>query len=154
MLYMFFIYKFVKIFPERAVRQDREERRLKKRQKMEEELKKNAEVHKNLAEIKKQGRNFTLSIAIPGSIIGNVQSKELKTYVTGQIARAATLFSVDEIIVYNDYALENSAQNENCQQLIKILEYVECPQYLRRPLFTQHRYLEHVGTFIWSTNLY
>jgi len=26
--------------------------------------------------------------------------------VTGQIARAATLFSVDEIIVYNDYAIE------------------------------------------------
>ncbi len=112
---------------------------------MDKELKKNAQVHKNLAEIKKQGRNFTLTIAIPGSIIGNVQSKELKTYVTGQIARAATLFSVDEIVVYNDYAIENSAQNENNQQLIKILEYVECPQYLRRGLFQQHRYLEHVG---------
>lgn len=37
------------------------------------------------------------------------------------------------------------AQNENNQQLIKILEYLECPQYLRRGLFPQHKYLEHVG---------
>ena len=49
---------------------------------MEEEVKKNVETHKNLAEIKKQGRNFTLTIAIHGSIIGNVQSRELKTYVS------------------------------------------------------------------------
>lgn len=56
-----------------------------KRQKMEEETKKNTEVHKNLTNIKKMGRHFTLSVAIPGSIIGNVQSKELKTYVTGQV---------------------------------------------------------------------
>lgn len=114
---------------ERAIRQEREERRIIKRQKMESEIKTNIETHRNLAEFKKQGRNFTLSIAIPGSIIGNVQSKELKTYVAGQvfyhftyikilkvynyfnffqkIARASTLFCVDEIIVYNDYALED-----------------------------------------------
>lgn len=70
---------------ERAIRQEREERRIIKRQKMESEIKINVETHRNLAEFKKQGRNFTLSIAIPGSIIGNVQSKELKTYVAGQV---------------------------------------------------------------------
>ncbi len=69
----------------RTIRQEREERRLIKRQKLEQEQKENAEIRKKLAEIKKEGRNFTLSIAIPGSIIGNVQSKELKTYVAGQV---------------------------------------------------------------------
>ena len=72
---------------ERAIRQEREERRLVKRQKVEIELKANAATHKKLSEIKKEGRNFTLSIAIPGSIIGNVQSKELKTYVAGQVGQ-------------------------------------------------------------------
>jgi methyltransferase len=52
-------------------------------------------------------------MAIPGSLIEKVQSKELKTYVCGQLARAATLFCVDEVIVYNEspkkakYALTN-----------------------------------------------
>jgi predicted SPOUT superfamily RNA methylase MTH1 len=54
-----------------------------------------------------KGRNFTLSIAIPGSILGKIISRELKAYVAGQIARTAALFNVDEIIVYNEYALEN-----------------------------------------------
>jgi len=47
---------------------------------MEEELKKNAQVHKNLAEIKKQGRNFTLSIAIPGnySLLGTFVINNMK----------------------------------------------------------------------------
>lgn len=36
-------------------------------------------------------------------------------------------------------------QTENNEQLIKILEYMECPQYLRKSLFPPHKYLEHVG---------
>ena len=35
--------------------------------------------------MKKAGRNMTVSIAIPGSVIGIVQSRELKTYVAGQV---------------------------------------------------------------------
>jgi predicted SPOUT superfamily RNA methylase MTH1 len=46
-------------------------------------------------------------MALPSSLISKVQSKELKTYVCGQIARAACLYSIDEIVVYNDTAVEN-----------------------------------------------
>lgn len=39
------------------------------------------------ADIKKQsGRDYTISIAIPGSIIGKIISKELKSYVAGQVS--------------------------------------------------------------------
>ena len=38
-----------------------------------------------------------------------------------------------------------SIQKQNYQQFIKILEYLECPQYLRKSLFPPHKYLEHVG---------
>jgi hypothetical protein len=38
-----------------------------------------------------------------------------------------------------------SIQSENTQQLVKILEYLECPQYLRKSLFPPHKHLEHVG---------
>jgi hypothetical protein len=39
----------------------------------------------------------TLSIAIPGSILDNAQSPELRTYLAGQIARAACVFKIDEV---------------------------------------------------------
>lgn len=71
------------------------------------------------------GRHYTVSIALPGSIIDNAQTQELKTYLAGQvrylcimytkrnktslilsthsqIARAAAVFSIDEIIVFNE----------------------------------------------------
>ena len=42
----------------------------------------------------------TLSIALPGSIVENTQSFELATALAGQIARAAAVFRVDEIVVF------------------------------------------------------
>lgn len=45
---------------------------------------------------------FTISIAVPGQFLNNAQSAELRTYMAGQIARAATLYRVDEIIIYDE----------------------------------------------------
>ena len=50
----------------------------------------------------KKGRDFTVSIALPGSFVDNAQSRELRTYLVGQIARAATVFSIDEVVVFDD----------------------------------------------------
>uniref|UniRef100_A0A3N7FL95 Uncharacterized protein n=1 Tax=Populus trichocarpa TaxID=3694 RepID=A0A3N7FL95_POPTR len=41
----------------------------------------------------------TVSIAVSGSIINNAQSLELATRLAGQIARAATIFRIDEVVV-------------------------------------------------------
>lgn len=43
----------------------------------------------------------TLSIAVPGSILDNAQSPELRTYLAGQIARAACVFKIDEVSTFN-----------------------------------------------------
>ncbi|PSN52378.1 putative methyltransferase [Blattella germanica] len=51
----------------------------------------------------------TLSIAVPGSILENAQSAELRTYLAGQIARAAGVFKVDEIVVFDDLGSANAA---------------------------------------------
>ena len=46
-------------------------------------------------------RTSKLSIAIPGSIVPNAETMELRTYLIGQIARACTIYHVvDEIIVF------------------------------------------------------
>ena len=105
------------------------------------------------ADIKKQGRPWTLSIALPASIMLNAQSPELRTYLGGQIARAAAVFNVDEIVVYDEYALSvgNDGdvafdERKKCvQHLTKILEYLECPQYLRKYLFPIQKDLEYAG---------
>lgn len=102
----------------------------------------------------------SLSIAIPGSILDNAQSQELRTYVAGQIARAACIYCVDEIIVFDDsggttpfnkIASTESAEGEmstiqkSCVQMARILQYLECPQYLRKFFFPLHRDLKYCG---------
>ncbi|CAO1359533.1 unnamed protein product [Diamesa serratosioi] len=102
----------------------------------------------------------TISIAVPGSILDNAQSPELRTYLAGQIARAACIYNVDEVIVFDDNAPGNMAtakmaQLETvdgnkiarpcCIQFARILQYLECPQYLRKFFFPIHNDLKFTG---------
>nr|CCA17295.1 conserved unknown protein putative [Albugo laibachii Nc14] len=99
----------------------------------------------------------TVTIALPGSIIDNAQTKELKTYLAGQIARAAVIFQVDEIVIYDDHLgqkTKNASQaSETLQRdaydchvfLMRILQYLETPQYLRKQLFPKHTDLSCAG---------
>ncbi|EPS65811.1 hypothetical protein M569_08966, partial [Genlisea aurea] len=93
----------------------------------------------------------TVSIAVPGSIIDNTQSLELATRLAGQIARAATIYRIDEIVVFDNkrgsedrsFEVENhSGEDESCAAfLLRILRYLETPQYLRKSLFPMHKSL-------------
>jgi len=119
-------------------------------------------------------RTYTVSMAIPGSILSNKPTRELQTLVIGQIARAATLYHVDEVVVYNDQLStplkgwsrdmrRNDKDTDNGiptnkpkepelkatrdPQLFfaRLLQYAECPQYLRRHFFPMHPDLQYVG---------
>lgn len=150
-----------------------------------------------------QSRTSTLSIAIPGSIVSNAQTPELRTHLVGQIARAAAIYHVDEIIVFNDQLAKdlkpgfnrhhfrrnrenddrgngnnsndkgggrrdynrdnnNNTRDDKDQQnayrkpqqqasidphafMARILQYCECPQYLRRHFFPMHPDLQFAG---------
>ncbi|XP_057475165.1 uncharacterized protein LOC130763291 [Actinidia eriantha] len=99
----------------------------------------------------------TVSIAVPGSIIDNAQSLELATRLAGQIARAVTIFRIDEVVVFDNHS--SSVNNSNFTTadnisddnesgaafLIRILRYLETPQYLRKSLFPRHNSLRFVG---------
>uniref|UniRef100_H2YY31 28S rRNA (uridine-N(3))-methyltransferase n=1 Tax=Ciona savignyi TaxID=51511 RepID=H2YY31_CIOSA len=102
------------------------------------------------------GRCFTVSVALPGSILDNAQSPELRTYLAGQIARACVIFQVDEIIVFDESASSGKESTKgdfsgvgkhgNCNvQLARILQYLECPQYLRKSFFPKHKDLQYAG---------
>ncbi|KAJ4833776.1 hypothetical protein Tsubulata_912653 [Turnera subulata] len=99
----------------------------------------------------------TVSIAVPGSIIDNAQSLELATRLAGQIARAATIFRIDEVVVFDNASSssngdptvetgDNTDENESgAAFLYRILRYLETPQYLRKALFPMHNSLRVVG---------
>ena len=158
-------------------------------------------------------RRPTVSIAVPGSVVSNAQTRELQTQLAGQIARAAAVFRVDEIVVYDDglgtelnaysnYRRGPSTTTSAARSrppppppptaptgdgdeeakdggggggggggdgggeeaesptprrerprpsadphafLARILQYVECPQYLRKRLFPMHPDLQFAG---------
>ncbi|KAG4096982.1 DUF171-domain-containing protein [Neocallimastix lanati (nom. inval.)] len=104
-----------------------------------------------------KGRKYTVSVAIPGSVIEIAQSAELRTYLAGEIARAVTIFEVDEVIIYNEdptrtmenttsgvYEGSNKPSDPNIF-LARILQYLETPSYLRKLLFPVHKDLQYTG---------
>jgi len=104
-----------------------------------------------------KGRKYTVSVAIPGSVIEIAQSAELRTYLAGEIARAVTIFEVDEVIIYNEdptRTMESSTSGvyEGSSKpsdpnifLARILQYLETPSYLRKLLFPVHKDLQYTG---------
>lgn len=146
-------------------KQNKEERKKRKQQKLEKRLKKEEEEEQTTIEKhnkpqanEKSQEISTVSVAVPGSILENAQSAELRSYLAGQIARAACVFKIDEVIVFDDYADEASAKKgtlqdstglqtvrQCCVQLGRILQYLECPQYLRKHFFPIHNDLKYAG---------
>jgi methyltransferase len=75
---------------------------------------------------------------VPSSIIDNAQSIELKTYLVGQIAKAATMFNFDEVVVLScDQTTQMKMMTDltTTEFFVQNLEYAETPQYLRKALF-------------------
>uniref|UniRef100_A0A2M3ZIQ1 28S rRNA (uridine-N(3))-methyltransferase n=1 Tax=Anopheles braziliensis TaxID=58242 RepID=A0A2M3ZIQ1_9DIPT len=143
-------------------RHQRQNRLLKRVQQQFEQVEKDkasqAEVH--VAAVPEAEHVSTISIAVPGSIMDNAQSPELRTYLAGQIARAACIFQIDEVIVFDDCGPSNqvtdrlstietaegsTSARRCCIQLARILQYLECPQYLRKYFFPIHNDLKFCG---------
>lgn len=98
----------------------------------------------------KNGRKYTVSVALPASVIDNAQNFEMKATLVGQIARALTIYSVDEVILYEDRAdapkdAESAETSKGLAFFARNLQYLETPQYLRRQLLPVHRDLKWVG---------
>jgi len=84
-----------------------------------------------------------LAIAIPASTVSDTPHLREKTAKVGLIGRAAAIFRVDEIIVYQDNPKENQAWDLDF--IAFLLNYVETPQYLRKRLFKLDNRLQFAG---------
>ncbi|MES1905100.1 MAG: hypothetical protein MHPSP_001664 [Paramarteilia canceri] len=85
-----------------------------------------------------QNKPNHVSVAIPCSVLRHKRSLAQKTVLVSQIARFCAIFKVKRILVYDDIFSTNlKADDENFRILVKILKYMECPQYLRKILFKE-----------------
>ncbi len=85
----------------------------------------------------------TLTVAIPASILSLPFHLREKTALAGFIGRAATIFRVDRMLVYRDLASEDPTGD--ARLLVKILQYLDTPQYLRKLLYPIDKDLRYVG---------
>ena len=84
-----------------------------------------------------------LSVAVPASAISDIPHLREKTGKLGAIARACSIFGVNEIILYPDDARRD--QKADLELCAEILNFLETPQYLRKRLFRLSPNLRFTG---------
>ena len=88
-------------------------------------------------------RERKLAVAIPVSMISDIPHLREKTLEIGLIGRAASIFRVNEIIVFPDNLSANQKRDKNL--IVTLLSYMETPQYLRKRLFKIKPELRYAG---------
>lgn len=86
-------------------------------------------------------RKRQLHIAIPASFVADIPQYRDKTAAVGLISRAAAIFRVDGVIVYND----PNGTEDDASFIQLILRYMNTPQYLRKKLFPLSPSLRYAG---------
>ncbi|KAH8662469.1 putative RNA methyltransferase [Xylariales sp. PMI_506] len=94
------------------------------------------------------GRDWTVSVAIPGSVISTCRRDDQRIAVINQIARALAIFSVDEVVVFDDTPADQRARNidpasymgdvDPCGFVEQLLSYSEVPPFMRKALVPFH----------------
>ena len=87
---------------------------------------------------------MTLKVAIPDTSLTDCTDLRQKTVKVGQIARALAIFRVEEMFVYNTGKL-SPTQKRDADFLVKILRFMDTPQYLRRRVFPHSPSLQYAG---------
>jgi len=83
-------------------------------------------------------RRNSLALAVPASMVAEINPLRDKTALLGQVGRAAAIYRVDQIIIYRDKPDESTLMKY-------ILGYMETPQYLRKHLFGVRPELQYAG---------
>ncbi|KAI0149468.1 DUF171-domain-containing protein [Xylariaceae sp. FL1272] len=101
------------------------------------------------------GREWTISIAIPGSVISTCRRDDQRTNIVSHIARALSVFSIDEVVIFDDSPPDSRATNvdpamytgdvDPCGYVDHLLQYLEMPPFMRRTLLPLHPNLKQAG---------
>ncbi|TXT57005.1 MAG: hypothetical protein BAJATHORv1_20603 [Candidatus Thorarchaeota archaeon] len=87
---------------------------------------------------------MTLSVAIPDTSLADCSGLREKTLKVGTIARALAVFRVDTVYIYTSGWLEDSDRRDPIL-LMRLLQYMDTPQYLRKRVFPHSPSLRYAG---------
>jgi predicted SPOUT superfamily RNA methylase MTH1 len=90
-------------------------------------------------------QKINLTIAIPSNFLEDSNDLRAKTQKIGQIARAAAIYRVRQIAIYSIGKLNQKKYLDDAKFIKKILEYLDCPQYLRKKIFPKRPEFKYVG---------
>jgi predicted SPOUT superfamily RNA methylase MTH1 len=85
-----------------------------------------------------------LRVAIPDTSLVDCSDLREKTVKVGSLARAMAVFRVDVVMVYKTGHVPGG-QKKDVDLLVRILEYMDTPQYLRKKVFPISPSLKYVG---------
>ncbi len=85
-----------------------------------------------------------LEVAIPDTSLVDCSDLREKTVKVGLLARAMAVFRVEVVMVYKTGHVPAS-QKKDVDLLVRLLEYMDTPQYLRKKVFPISPSLKYVG---------
>ncbi|MFW9966036.1 MAG: putative RNA uridine N3 methyltransferase [Candidatus Thorarchaeota archaeon] len=85
-----------------------------------------------------------LQVAIPDTALVDCSDLRQKTTKVGAIARALAIFRVERVIIYETGMLRSRGKRDS-DLIVRLLEYMDTPQYLRRRVFPMTPSLKFVG---------
>jgi len=85
---------------------------------------------------------MTTSVLVPSSLTREAEDKREATRKLGYVARAATIFRADRLVVFPD---EDGERKRDGDFVRTVLEYAATPPYLKREAWGKRPELEYVG---------
>jgi predicted SPOUT superfamily RNA methylase MTH1 len=87
---------------------------------------------------------LALHVAIPDTSLVDCSDLRQKTMKVGLLARAMAVFRVERVIVYETGNLRSKAKRDS-DLLVRLFEFMDTPQYLRRRIFPMTPSLKFTG---------
>ncbi len=85
-----------------------------------------------------------LEVAIPDTALTNCTGLRDRTIKIGMMARAFAIFRVERVYIYTTGRLSND-QKRDVNLILRILRYMDTPQYLRKYVFQRSPSMQFVG---------
>ena len=85
---------------------------------------------------------MTVSVLVPSSLAREAEDKREATRKLGTVARAATVFRADRLVVYDD---TDGERRFDGGFVTTVLRYAATPPYLRKEVWDERDELEYVG---------
>lgn len=85
-----------------------------------------------------------IQVAIPDTSLSDCSDLRQKTAKVGTLARALAVFRVERVIVYRTGRVQAS-RKKDVDLLVRLLEFMDTPQYLRKRVFPMSPSLKYAG---------